>query len=70
MPAAKFLRLPMVSTRTGLSRSAIYRGVIAKTFPTPKMLGKRSIGWLETDIDAWIQSRPEVSGVNMEETQL
>jgi predicted DNA-binding transcriptional regulator AlpA len=35
----RFLRLPEVVNRIGLSRSSIYRGISEKTFPAPYVLG-------------------------------
>lgn len=55
--AIKILRLPEVKTRTGLSRSTIYLKVSRKEFPAPIRLGERSIGWPETDIEAWLKER-------------
>jgi prophage regulatory protein len=52
-----FLRLPLVQQRTGLSRSTIYAFISRGIFPKPSQLGARSVGWLNTDIDAWIESR-------------
>ena len=51
------LRLPAVIQRTGLSRSSIYNYIREKRFPAPILLGIRSIGWIETDINAWIEQR-------------
>ena len=28
-------------------------------FPRPRKLGKRAVGWLATDIQNWIESRPQ-----------
>lgn len=53
----KILRLPAVKDRTGLSRSSVYEKVSAGRFPKPISLGARAVGWLESDIDAWIASR-------------
>ena len=55
------LRLPLVTQRTGLSRSSIYSGVKQGTFPAQISLGPRAVGWLESSIDAWIQQRVELS---------
>ena len=49
-------RLPIVQSRTGLSRSTIYAYISQGKFPKPIHLGARSVGWLSTDIDAWIES--------------
>lgn len=53
----KILRLPAVKDRTGLSRSGVYEKIAAGRFPKPISLGARAVGWLESDIDAWIASR-------------
>lgn len=55
------LRLALVKQRTGLSRSSIYSGVKQGTFPAQISLGPRAVGWLESSIDAWIQSRIALS---------
>ncbi len=49
-----FLRLSTVKTRTGLSRSTVYRRVAEGRFPSPVPLGGRSVGWLESEITNWI----------------
>ncbi|WP_308043776.1 helix-turn-helix transcriptional regulator [Burkholderia cepacia] len=41
----------------GLSKSEIYRRVQAGTFPKPIPLGTRAVGWLESDIQSWINSQ-------------
>ncbi len=51
------LRLPTVKARTGLSRSSIYSFVSQGTFPKPIQLSKRTVGWLESEIDKWITQR-------------
>ena len=51
---AKILRLPAVKARTGLSRSSIYSRISEGTFVRPLKIGPRSVGWLESEIDAWI----------------
>ncbi|MCG2585983.1 AlpA family transcriptional regulator [Massilia sp. TS11] len=51
------LRLPQVKSRTGLSRSSIYAGAKAGTFPTPIKLGERAVGWMASSIDAWMLTR-------------
>jgi prophage regulatory protein len=52
--ALAILRLKQVEVETGISRSSIYRGVRAGTFPSPISLGARSVGWRRGDIDAWL----------------
>jgi prophage regulatory protein len=55
------LRLPTVKTRTGLSRSTIYLRVAAGNFPKPISLGARAVGWLDSEIDAWLANQIELS---------
>ena len=55
--ASTILRLPAVITRTGLSRSTIYLFISNGTFPPSLALGSRAVGWLESDIEAWLISR-------------
>ncbi|MDD3020128.1 MAG: AlpA family transcriptional regulator [Alphaproteobacteria bacterium] len=53
----RFLRLSDVKKRTGLSRSTIYLNISKGTFPRHISLGARCVGWLESEIDAWMQAR-------------
>jgi prophage regulatory protein len=53
----KILRLPAVKTKTGLSRSTIYARVSQGTFPSALSLGPNTVGWLEADIEAWIDKQ-------------
>jgi len=57
----RFIRLPEVKLRTGLSRSTIYAGISKGIFPKSVSLGERSIGWLESEINAWIEARIQKS---------
>ncbi|MDZ7662513.1 AlpA family transcriptional regulator [Thiohalophilus sp.] len=55
------LRLPTVISRTGLSRSTLYLRIAEGRFPRPISLGGRAVGWLESDITEWIETRIEES---------
>ena len=57
----RILRLPDVKTRTGLSRSTVYALIKDKRFPKYINLGDRSVGWVESEIEAWIESRINAS---------
>lgn len=57
---ARLLRLPSVTERIGLKRTAIYDMVRVGTFPKPVPLNDKSVGWLESEIEAWIASRVAV----------
>lgn len=60
------LRRKQVEARTGLSRSTIYAKVrksdkrpteFDPTFPKPVQIGARSVGWIESEVDAWIDAQ-------------
>ncbi len=55
------LRLPAVKTRTGLSRSTIYLRISENIFPRPISLGGRAVGWIEAEIDEWLEQQIETS---------
>ena len=57
MSLQKILRRPDVEIATGLSRSTIYAMIAEGEFPKPVQLGKRAVGWRETDIAGWIAQR-------------
>ena len=56
-PPIRFLRLPEVQARTGLSRSAIYIRIAQGRFPRPVSLGARAVGWIEAEIEEWMRER-------------
>ena len=58
-PNERFLRLSDVMKRTGLSRSTIYLNISKGLFPKNISLGVRSVGWLESEINEWMQKRIE-----------
>lgn len=51
------IRIKQVIHKTGKSRSSIYAAIKEGTFPAPISLGPRSVGWIEAEINAWIESR-------------
>ena len=61
----RILRIEEVLDMTGLSRSSLYRRIDDGTFPAPLLLGgdtSRAVGWLESEVIAWIASRPRAAG--------
>ncbi|MGX9352816.1 helix-turn-helix transcriptional regulator [Shimia sp. W99] len=58
----KVLRLPQVIEMTGVARSTIYLWIKQGNFPRPLKLSTRRVGWLASDIEEWIHSRPESCG--------
>ena len=53
----KVLRRPDVELRVGLKRSALYKAIAQNRFPKPISLGPHSVGWIESEIDAWLAER-------------
>lgn len=58
-PKERFIRMPEVRRRTGFARSTIYLHISLGIFPKNRKLGTRSVGWVESEIDAWIKTRME-----------
>ena len=57
----RILRRRDVENLTGLSRSTLYAMMADGNFPSPIKLGKRAVGWQDTDLTEWIASRPKKS---------
>ncbi|HCF6160248.1 AlpA family transcriptional regulator [Pseudomonas aeruginosa] len=55
----KVLRLNAVVLATGLARSTIYKLIGSGEFPRPVPPTGRCVGWIESEVAAWIQSRIE-----------
>lgn len=53
----RVLRLPEVITKTGLSRTTLYTMSKAGHFPESISLGGKAMGWIEAEIDHWIEER-------------
>ena len=53
----KMLRLENVKSKTGLSRSTIYRFMDKGRFPHKINLGLRAVGWLESEVDKWLDEK-------------
>ena len=54
----KVLNKKQVVEKIGLSPSTIWRRIRAGDFPESLMLTPGKVGWYETDIDQWLESRP------------
>ena len=55
----RILRLPEVTARVGLGRSSVWRMVQNSEFPQPIRLSKRAVGWLDQEVDSWLNSRKQ-----------
>lgn len=52
------IRLSQLPQIVGLSIASIHRLRVANNFMKPVRLGVQAIGFLRTDIEAWLASRP------------
>ena len=53
----KFLRLTDIKNITGLSRSTIYLMIKNGKFPNNVKIGARAVGWVDSDLQSWIEGR-------------
>lgn len=51
------LRRPQVCKLIGLSVSTLYRMEKAGDFPQRLQIGQHSVGWLDSEVTAWIEQR-------------
>ena len=57
LPIDPILRLPQVEQATGYKRSHIYALEAKGEFPKRIALGPRSVGWRQSEVIAWLDSR-------------
>lgn len=57
MSIDRVLRRKEVEKVVGLSRSAIYAAMDKGRFPRPIQLGPRAVGWKESVIIDWVETR-------------
>ena len=53
----KLIPIKEVSIRTNYSISSLYRMIAEGTFPKQYKIGKRSIAFLESEINEWIEQK-------------
>ncbi|EEC8742410.1 helix-turn-helix transcriptional regulator [Escherichia coli] len=58
------LRLSDVMRRTGYGRAWIYRLISLGRFPKPVKFGSRSVAFIESEVDEWINQRIDASRNN------
>jgi prophage regulatory protein len=56
----KILRKRAVVEKTGLSKATIDRQEARGLFPSRILLGERSVGWYDDEVDAHLESRRKV----------
>ncbi|PWD57663.1 AlpA family phage regulatory protein [Pectobacterium parmentieri] len=53
----RLVKMPEVMHRTGNGKAWIYRFISQGRFPKPIKIGSRSIAFIESEIDEWINQR-------------
>jgi prophage regulatory protein len=56
-PSPRILRLPQLIAKVGLRRDSIYRLAREGLFPKPIKLSENASGWLESEVDAFIERK-------------
>lgn len=51
----RILKIAEVVHGSGLSRAQVYRLAKAGKFPAPVKIGLRASGWVEAEVQAWVQ---------------
>lgn len=58
----KFIRIPAVIERTGISRPTIDRLERNGLFPLRRHISQRAVGWVEAEVDKWLAQRQAGAG--------
>ena len=53
----RFIRATEITRKTGLSLSTIWRLEQDGDFPRRRSLGRKAVGWVNSEVDSWLQSR-------------
>ncbi|CAH1561503.1 helix-turn-helix transcriptional regulator [Vibrio owensii] len=59
----RFLRLQEVKEKTGLSKSAIYSKIKEGEFPASVPIGSRTVAWIDSDVEKWLEWRVQVRDI-------
>lgn len=60
----RILRLKSVLTRTGLTRSTLYRKIEQGSFPRQIKISERCVGWRQSAIDEWMREQEGNEAIN------
>ncbi|HFU1281523.1 TPA: AlpA family transcriptional regulator [Klebsiella michiganensis] len=60
---SRILKKKEVLYRCGISNASLYRQIAKGEFPRQRHLssGGRAVGWLESEIDEWVNSRAQAN---------
>lgn len=57
-----------VTERLGIGRTTLWRWERDGRFPSRRQLGPSRVGWLESEVDAWLASRPPANADSSDES--
>lgn len=60
MSKKQLIKLHRVLAKVAMSKTLVYKKIREGEFPAPLKLTERSVAWLESEIDEWIESREKV----------
>ena len=60
MTANRIIRPKQIKEFTGLSRPTIWRLEAKGEFPPRRQIGPGAVGWLASEVEDWLRSRPVV----------
>ena len=60
----RILRRPEVLAVTGLCYTSIFNMMKLGKFPASRKLGARAVGWIEKEVEEWMESLQGASSVN------
>jgi len=58
--ADRIVRTEEVLQRTGAGRTTLWRWQREGRFPRRRQIGPGIVGWLESEVTGWLESRPPV----------
>ncbi len=61
-----YVRWPAVQEVAALSRVTVWRMEREGKFPRRRQLSANSVGWLKSEVDAWVDSRKQVVTTNLQ----
>jgi len=61
----KLIRRKALLEKTGLTASTQHRLELAGLFPQRRKMSDRSCGWVEAEVDQWIEGRQPVTAENV-----
>lgn len=58
-PLTPFVRPAELASALGVTVATLYNWIARKVLPKPKRIGPNAVGWLRSDIEAWMAERPD-----------